>query len=72
MKANPHAPAAAAASAGLVELFERQHDESRRQPDAPLALRRDRLRRVAALWQTHERAQAKVLAHGLGQRALVG
>ncbi|HPZ58571.1 MAG TPA: aldehyde dehydrogenase family protein, partial [Ottowia sp.] len=68
MKANPHAPAAAAASAGLVELFERQHDESRRQPDAPLALRRDRLRRVAALWQTHERALAQAVGEDFGLR----
>ena len=68
MNANTTALVAVAATAGLAELFERQHNAARAQADVPLALRRDRLRRVAALWQTHERALAQAVAEDFGLR----
>ncbi len=68
MNANTTALVAVAATSGLAELFERQHQASRRQVDVPLALRRDRLRRVAALWQTHERALADAVGQDFGLR----
>ena len=68
MNANTHALVAVAATAGLADLFERQHNETRRQPDVPLALRRERLQRLTALWQKNEARLAQAVGEDFGLR----
>lgn len=55
--------------AGLRALFDAQHRASRAQVDVPLALRRDRLRRVWALLDAHGGALAQAVNADFGVRS---
>lgn len=68
MNAGTNALVAVVATAGLAELFERQHQAARREVDVPLGVRRERLRRVTALWRDNERALAQAVAQDFGLR----
>ena len=68
MNASTNALVAVVATAGLAELFERQHQAARREVDVPLGVRRERLRRVTALWRDNERALAQAVAQDFGLR----
>ena len=55
---------------GLRALFDTQHQASRAQTDVPLALRRDRLLRMKALFDDHSEALAQAVQKDFGVRSL--
>lgn len=55
--------------AGLRALFDAQHRASRAQVDVPLAVRRDRLRRIRALLDAHGGALAQAVNADFGVRS---
>jgi len=57
------------ASSSLSTLFQTQFEASRAQPKVPLALRRDRVRRVRALIDTHGAALAEAVQADFGVRS---
>ena len=61
-------PLAVTAAASLNTLFTRQRDASRRDVEVPLALRRERLDRLAGLWRAHEAALAQAAGADFGLR----
>ena len=68
MNANLHQNLPVAAAPALTQLFAAQHQLSRREVDVPLALRQDRLRRVARLWQDHQARLAEAVNADFGLR----
>src|SRR5690606_18518426 len=63
-------PLAVTAEASLDALFARQRDESRRAVEVPLALRRERLDRLARLWREHEAPLAQAVGADFGLRGV--
>lgn len=62
---------AAGGIAGMRALFDAQHAASRRGPPASLALRRDRLDRMAAMLKEHADAFAAAISSDFGVRASI-